>query len=1085
MRLIAFRNFSTLFTIIGILSVLSTGVRAQTESAKISGLVVDASGAVVDDAQILLTNIEQGTTTSAVTNHAGIYVLPSVRPGQYRISARKAGFKTVDVLGVVVNVQDRLEENFRLQLGSRDESITVTGGAPLVNTQDATVSTVVDRNFAENLPLNGRSFHTLIELTPGVIPVVAGAGNGTDSGQFSVNGQRAASNYWTVDGVSANAAASSVFQGNQMSGATPVTSVLGGTNSLVPVDDMQEFRIQTSSFAPEFGRTPGAQISIVTRSGNNIFHGSAFDYLRNDVFDAKNWFNGYNNPTPLPKAEERQNDFGGTFGGPILKNRTFFFFSYEGLRLRLPTTTLSTVPDLTARQTAVSAMQPIFNAFPFDVSQPNHGDGTAQFNASYSNPGSVNDYNLRIDHKLNDKVLVFARYNYSPSKNSARATGSNALSTATTTSGIAQQLTSGASWSVTPRFLDEFRFNYSRTDVSGGTRLDTFGGAQPFQPEAPSPLNSSNSLFGAFLFSLQHGEILTGPTVRNVQHQTNFIDTLTVQTGSHNIKAGIDFRRLNPVFQPFLYLQSGIFFSLDEAQNGISANTILQSRTDSTIVFKNLGVFVQDAWRVVPRLTITYGVRWDTDFSPEASSGPPLLALASFHPNDFSTATLAPLGTPPFHTDFTNVAPRLGVAYELSSRPNWGQVLRGGAGLFYDLATSETANALALSTYPYSARSFVFGQSFPLTGVQAAPPPIAPPTANSPQAIAGVDPTLKAPYTLQWNVAIEQGLGQLQSLSLSYVGAAGRGLLQTSIAEPVAPGQLNPAFTQLEVATNSATSDYHALQAKFDRRLFNNLQVLSSYTLSHSIDTGSAGSAGLHANRGAGADSALNRGSSDFDIRHSFTLGATYALPGVSEPRFMRYITRGWSIQNIVQAHSAPPVDIQDNAIGQLSNGFAPAIRPDVVPGVPLYLYGSQYPGGKAINFSPGAAGTCADGSLSVGPFCPPPVDANFTPLHPSNLSRNALRGFGLFQWDFAIHREFPIREQMRLEFRGEMFNILNHPNFAFVTPADLDVSSSTFGRSSQILGQYLGSGAGSSGLNSLYQTGGPRSMQFAMKFVF
>jgi hypothetical protein len=243
----------------------------------------------------------------------------------------------------------------------------------------------VDRQLAENLPLNGRSFQTLIDLTPGV---VVAATNSSDNGQFNVNGQRAAANYWMVDGVSANIGVGvSVVQagGNGLGGTLGSFSAMGGTNSLVSVDAMQEFRIQTSTYAPEFGRTPGGQISIVTRSGANQFHGTAFDYVRNDLFDANNWFA---NSVGLSKPRERQNDFGGTFSGPILKDRTFFFFSYEGLRLRLPQTGLTTVPDSNARQTALAAMRPYLNAFP----QPNGTDDatsdTAQFNSSYSDPAT-------------------------------------------------------------------------------------------------------------------------------------------------------------------------------------------------------------------------------------------------------------------------------------------------------------------------------------------------------------------------------------------------------------------------------------------------------------------------------------------------------------------------------------------------------------------------------------------------------------------------------------------------------------------------------------------------------------------------
>src|SRR5208337_1572478 len=264
----------------------------------------------------------------------------SLPPGNYRVEIEKPGFKKLVKPDVLLHVQDALEINFEMTLGPASETITVEGGAPLAETESGTVSTVVDRKFVENLPLNGRSFQTLTMLTPGVV-VTATAFD--DQGQFSVNGQRADANYFTVDGVSANFGVNGSAPLTQTaSGALPAPSALGGTNSLVSVDDMQEFRIQTSSFAPAFGRTPGGQISILTRSGTSAFHGTAFEYFRNDVLDANDWFSNFNH---IQKPEERQNDFGGVFGGPVIKDKTFFFFSYEGLRLRQPSTQESVVPD--------------------------------------------------------------------------------------------------------------------------------------------------------------------------------------------------------------------------------------------------------------------------------------------------------------------------------------------------------------------------------------------------------------------------------------------------------------------------------------------------------------------------------------------------------------------------------------------------------------------------------------------------------------------------------------------------------------------------------------------------------------------
>jgi len=364
-----------IFTLLLLCLAFLTPSAAQTELAHVHGRVTDQSGAVVADTEVELKNVDTNLSTTVKTNQDGLYTFPSLRPGRYVLSARKASFKTVAVTEFILNAQDQVTRDFVFQVGAGSESVTVTAETLNVNTTDATVSTVVDRQFAENLPLNGRSFQTLIELTPGVVLTAAGP---DDSGQFSVNGQRASSNYWTVDGVSANVGTGGVGSstnnppGNGFAGAVGATTILGGTNSLVSVDAMQEFRIDTSTFAPDTGRTPGGQISIVTRSGTNEFHGALFDYLRNTVLDANDWFNGYTNNPPLPKAGEHQNDFGGTFGGPILKDRTFFFFSYEGLRLRLPETTLTQVPDASftpgttnSRQDPLyPAMQPFLNAFP-------------------------------------------------------------------------------------------------------------------------------------------------------------------------------------------------------------------------------------------------------------------------------------------------------------------------------------------------------------------------------------------------------------------------------------------------------------------------------------------------------------------------------------------------------------------------------------------------------------------------------------------------------------------------------------------------------------------------------------------------
>lgn len=1048
---------------------------AQTELATVFGRITDQSGAVMSGVEVEIRNVGTNAALVATTNSDGLYSVPSLHPGEYVISVRKPGFRTVSATGLELNVQDNVIRNFVLQVGSTSESITVSAEAGKINTTDASVSTVVDRNFAENLPMNGRSFQTLIQLTPGVVVTASNAG---DQGQFSVNGQRAASNYWMLDGVGANIGigiSSHVVAGNGLAGAAGSFSALGGTNSLVSVDAMQEFRIQTSTYAPEFGRVPGAQISIVTRSGTNQFHGTVFDYLRNDALDASNWFNGYTNNPPLPKAKERQNDFGGTFNGPIWKNHTFFFFSYEGLRLQLPQTTLTTVPDLLSRQNALPALQPYLNAFPLPNGPPavdaqgSPIPGVAQFNASYSNPASLDAYSLRLDHALNKKILLFGRYNYSPSEIVQRGDAGAPLSVVSPTNIRVQTATLGTTWTPSSLVVDDFRANYSQTNAANNRLLDGFGGATPLAVlPFPAPFNSQNGHLFMDILPLQGGILEAGQQGHNVQQQINFINSLAVQRGSHSFKFGVDYRRLSPLDARFSYQQLVYFLSVPDAEQGQLLLNALYSNVDSTFLFRNLGMYAQDTWRIVPRLTVTYGARWDVDFTPRSLHGPALPAVTGFNLSGLSNIAVAPLGTPAYRTTYGNVAPRLGVAYQLSQKQAWQTVLRGGVGLFYDLASSEVGNSIGPGTYPFGSFVLNIGGTFPLTPAAATPAPIAPPSTDAPTILAGFDPHLVLPYTLEWNVALEQSLGKEQTLSASYIGASGRRLLQTVQGDP------GPAFVQAQIVANLGWSRYDALQVQLQRRLSHGLQALASYTWSHSIDTGSAGSVYSGSNGPIASAVELSRGPSDFDIRHTFSAGLTYVVQASQANAFARAILRDWSIDNIIQARSAPPVDVEDgNNLFGFNNGAFASIRPDLVSGQPLYLPGTQFPGGRAFN--PEA-------------FTDPPVDPNTgNALRQGNVPRNFLRGFGATQWDFAVHRDFRLHEPLKLEFRAEMFNVLNHPNFG--QPGE-QFGVGGFGVSSQMLGQYLNGAGGSSNLGSggfspLYQFGGPRSIQLAMKFMF
>jgi hypothetical protein len=1045
---------------------------AQSPNGVINGLVVDPSNRVIVGADVVVVNDVTGVQSTTKTNAEGIYVLPNLPPGPYRLQVSRAGFKTIIKPDITLNVQDALSINFTLPIGAFYEIVTVEGGAPLVNTESAAVSSVIDRNFAENLPMNGRSFQTLIELTPGVVVTPSTT---TDSGQFSVNGQRAASNYWMVDGVSANIGiAASDIPGNGLGGTIGSFSALGGTNSLVSVDAMQEFRIQTSTFAPEFGRTPGAQISILTRSGTNRFHGTAFDYLRNDILDANNWFA---DNAGLSKPKERQNDFGGTFGGPILKDRTFFFFSYEGLRLRLPETTLSNVPDLAARQNSALPIQPYLNAFPLPNGPDNATTGIAQFKASYSNPASLDAYSLRIDQKLSDRWTIFGRYNYSPSEFDQRGGGGfQALNVVEPSRISTQTVTLGISCVPSSVLSNDLRFNYSRVNAQSYYTTDDFGGAASISAlPFPSPYTAQNSVFGLYIFALGVGQVVdVGKNARNVQQQINLVESLSWQRGSHRLKLGFDFRRLAPRFEPYEYTQNAGFANVAGSEVGNAVYGYIGSNRNTTFLFHNLGAYAQDTWRIAPRLTATYGLRWDVDFAPSSLNGPSIPALTGYSLTNLGQLGIAPAGTPAFKTPYGNIAPRIGVAYQIFGPTHPQTVVRGGFGVFYDLVSSEGGNLLSQLYPPFGNFTNLGSTTFPFQAGQIVPPPI-PPTGTISEVI-GFNPHLQLPYTLEWNVALEQALGKNQTLSVSYVGAAGKRLLQTT--EFFTP-ETNPAIQDGFFVDNTSTSNYQALQAQFQRRLEHGLQTVFSYTWSHSIDNASASSYGNGSNRGVPGSGDENRGNSDFDIRNSLTAALTWEIPTSIKNAIARMFLNGWSTQNFLMVRSAPPVDLSDQNFYQFNSGIYTNIRPDLVPGEPIYLSGAQCAATFQVTVCPG------DRGLNPAAFTNPPTDPTTgNPTRQGDLPRNFVRGFGALQWDFAMHRDFPIHEAVKLQFRAEMFNVLNHPNFG---PPFNQFGATGFGLATQTLGQSLaGYGTlGSGAFNPLYQVGGPRSIQVALKVTF
>jgi hypothetical protein len=454
---------------------------------------------------------------------------------------------TAEVKDLVLNVGDARALRIQMKVGDVKETVNITSEAPLLNESPA-VGTIINRQFAANIPLNGRSFQSLIGLTPGVVMTPNPNGGFNYDGQFSVNGQRPTANAFMVDGVSANfGAAPNKGPGNQTAGNNPGLTAFGTTQSLASVDALQEFKVQTSSYSAEYGRQPGGQISIITRSGSNEFHFSAFDYLRNDKLDANDWFANANRQ---PRPPERHNDFGGTFSGPVVlpgyngRNRTFFFFSYEGLRLLLPTFTLTNVPSLSLRQNAAAGARPILNAFPLPNGK-DLGNGLAEFTASYSNPSELDATSIRIDHSVNSKITLFGRYNQAPSQTSSRLGGNladinlNKIDTKTLTVGLTSTFTS--------KLVNELRVNYSDNYGFNSLSQTSFAGSIPVPRNVLIPAQyDSVSAQGAAVFFLPGRTSVSRPIVNFVdqgitsQRQFNVVDNMSYVLGVHQLKFGVD-----------------------------------------------------------------------------------------------------------------------------------------------------------------------------------------------------------------------------------------------------------------------------------------------------------------------------------------------------------------------------------------------------------------------------------------------------------------------------------------------------------------------------------------------------------------
>ncbi|MGA7566946.1 MAG: carboxypeptidase regulatory-like domain-containing protein, partial [Terriglobales bacterium] len=884
---------------------------AQSPNGTINGLVLDPSNKVIAGADILVINDTTGVKYSAKNNEDGIYVVPNLPPGAYRLQVSKVGFKTLIKPDIVLNIQDALSVNFTLPVGAVFDTVTVEGGASMINTTDASVSTVVDQSYVKNMPLNGRSFQDLILLTPGVVTqtpqlsVTQGGGLG-QTGEFSVNGQRTESNVYTVDGVSANVGATTgemMFGRAGASGSIPAATALGTTQALVSVDDLQEFRVQSSTYSAEYGRNPGGQFSFETKSGTNQWHGTAYDYLRNGTLDAQDWFNDY---FRLPEPALRQNDFGGTFGGPVDvpsvyhgKDKTFFFVSYEGLRLTQPqAASINYVPDAALRAGAPAALQQVLNAFP--VQSPNGIDdtanGIAQFIGTWSNPSSIDSTSVRFDHVVNDKLRLFFRFSDTTSSSASRGTYATAQTPAmdTTLGYTTRTYTAGANSAFTNRLSNDFRLNYSSNDVSSRISIEAIGGSTPVNLVDLTGLGTASNSGIALLYG---GYDLPLDQEMNsaAQRQWNLVDTVSLSLGRHQFKFGLDYRRLAP-YSGLASPEADYVYSSKDAVSSNSASGQIAAFLPLYPLYKNLSAFAQDEWRVSQSLSLSFGLRWEVNPPPGVTQGLMPYTVQGTGPDNWA---VAPQGTPLWHTTWFNFAPRLGAAYVLHNASGWETVVRGGGGVFFD--TGQQAGSLGYYGPGFTAATNFSPASFP--SHPAVPVIVNPPVPPYPNFLTiGFATHLQLPYTLQWNISIQQALGKSQALTFSYVGSHGARLLE----EDEFFAFTNPNSLAFLFFENGLTSDYDAFQTQFQRRLSRGLTALASYTWSHCIDYGSSN-----------YDLGYQRGNCDFDVRHNLSTALSYDVPNIGHSGVLKEALSHWGFDDRFTARTAFPVTLQGNGLLQ------------------------------------------------------------------------------------------------------------------------------------------------------------------------
>jgi hypothetical protein len=611
------------------------GALAGQDVARLSITVVDSSESVVPAAKVTLTDLRRGANWQAETSINGYVVLNSLPASEYALEVVKAGFEKLQIQKLPLSIRESHSIRIRLKAASQQPAaVTVSELGGIDNS--STFGIDLDQSFLTMLPVNGRNLENSVLMAPGVT-TAGGAGTG-----INANGLRSNSNYYTLDGVSANIAISGgpgasggTFRGSSAVGAggfggpNAAGFVSGVGSELLSIDSVAEMRVQTAPIAPEFGRTPGAQVSITSRSGSNNIHGSIYYYFRNEKMAANNWFA---NAAGLPRAKLRQDRPGGSVGGALRKDKTFYFASVEALRLSEPSTLISAVPDMATRTTARVNLQPYLRIFP-QANGPALGGGAALFQAQVLNPVRTQSASVRFDHALTDRSNIFVRYSFTPSSHNERGGDLLAPNVLTARKTRAHVVTAGWLKTFSPTRLNDLRVNYSRATNRASSTVDAFGGGTILDPGLvfPRGVNPADAEFTINIFGLSAYTL--GNRFSSAQKQYNVVNTHSINDGPHSFKVGIDFRRISLENARIPFSQSVVFNGLSGDPgaflSGIATNAQVASSLPSVFpIYTNFSAYAQDTLRATDRLTLTYGVRYDVNPAPGVAKGPRPFAQA-------------------------------------------------------------------------------------------------------------------------------------------------------------------------------------------------------------------------------------------------------------------------------------------------------------------------------------------------------------------------------------------------------------------------------------------------------------------------